>query len=108
MSAWIDVNDVNFNQKVIQSSLPALVEFGAPWCQPCKRLEPELEKMQEALDGKMQLFHVNVDESPDLAVRLGIMSVPTIILFIQGREQERSQGLQSLARLMEKFGRYIK
>jgi len=107
MTAWIEVTEQDFKEKVLQSTIPALVEFGAPWCQPCKRLEPELEKLAASLAGRVQLFHVNVDECPSLTGRYGVMGVPTVVLIIAGQERERTQGLQPLSRLMNIFGRRI-
>jgi thioredoxin len=79
------VDEGNFEQEVLLSELPVLVEFGAPWCGPCKTVAPELEALARDLDGKAKVVSVDIDKSPLLARELGIQSVPTFLVFAQGR-----------------------
>jgi thioredoxin 1 len=97
------IHSGNFEQEVVQSEQPILVEFGAVWCAPCKRLEPEMERLQASLGKRVRLGKVDVDESSDLAVNFGVMSVPTLILFIGGQERQRVTGFLPLPKLIEKF-----
>lgn len=97
------INSENFEREVLQSEQPILVEFGAVWCAPCKRLEPEMERLQASLGNRIRLGKVDVDDSSDLAINYSVMSVPTLILFIGGEERQRVTGFVPLPKLIEKF-----
>jgi thioredoxin 1 len=103
----LEVNEGSFTTQVLQSALPVMVEFGAAWCAPCKRLEPELEKLAAEWAGKIRLVHVNIDHDPKLTGQLGIMSVPTVILFVGGKEMQRFTGLTSRDKIIQKFSPYL-
>lgn len=107
MSSFIEVDDGNFQEKVLQSELPVLVEFGADWCVPCKRLEPLLERFQDERAEKVRLVHINVDKSTEVASRYQVQSLPTVILFIKGEPLQASYGLQSSDHLKESFGSLV-
>jgi thioredoxin len=79
------VNEQNFEREILQSELPVLVEFGAEWCGPCKLVAPELEALARELEGKAKIVTVDIDRSPLLARELGVQSVPTFVVFHQGR-----------------------
>ena len=89
------INEANFDEKVIQSSSPALVDFWAEWCGPCKMLTPVLEELSSENESKINIFKVNVDENQQLAVKYGIRSIPTLLLFKGGEIQEQIVGLKS-------------
>jgi thioredoxin 1 len=97
------ITNENFEQEVIKSATPILVEFGAVWCAPCKRLEPEMEKLKAAWGEKIRLGKIDVDSSSDLAVQFSVMSVPTVILFVDGKERQRLIGFVPLAKMIDKF-----
>jgi thioredoxin 1 len=97
------INSKNFDLEVLKSALPVLVEFGAEWCVPCKQLEPELSKLADEYSGKVRILKIDVDEASDLTARLGVMSVPTVILFVNGKATERSTGFLPHNRLAAKF-----
>ena len=107
MSDFIEVNEQNFQVEVMQATQPVLVEFGAPWCGPCKMLEPVLKQLGDEWAGKMRLGHVNVDDSANLTMQFGIMGVPTTILFVNGQPVERVSGYQPKDRLIAKFGAHL-
>lgn len=107
MSPFHYASQDDFDTTVLKSDLPVILEFGAPWCVPCKRMEPVLEQAREMLDGRVSLVKVDVDENPDLVVRYEILSVPTILLISGGKEHARLFGLQSLNKVMEKFSDLI-
>ena len=81
-------------EKIINESKPTIVDFFATWCGPCKMLSPILEKVEEDSKGEFNIVKIDVDESYDVAKKYGIMSVPTIIIFKDGDEQEKILGLR--------------
>lgn len=98
------ITQAEFDTQVLNAPNPVIVEFGAAWCAPCKRLEPILETLAQEWAGKISVLHVDVEESPDIAMRYYVMNLPTMILFAGGKELERLVGLQSRERIVEKFG----
>ena len=91
----LKVNEYNFQSEVLNSKKPVLVDFGADWCQPCKHLTPILEDLASQWGDQVQVANVDVDESGNLAMQMQVMSVPTMILFVNGQETSRIVGLQS-------------
>ena len=93
------VNTEEFNALMNEDAV--LVDFFATWCGPCKMLTPVLESVANKLDGKVKIVKVDVDESPDLAQRFSIMSVPTMILFKKGQQAAAFSGYMPEAMLMQ-------
>ena len=93
------IDESNFINEVKDGLV--LVDFYAEWCGPCKMLTPVLESVANKLDGKVKIVKVDVDESPDLAQRFGIMSVPTMILFKKGQQTAAFSGYMPEAMLMQ-------
>ncbi|HCR35843.1 thioredoxin [Candidatus Woesebacteria bacterium GWC2_33_12] len=99
------VTDSSFDQDVLKNSLPVLVDFYADWCGPCKMAEPILEELSENYKGKLVLVKINVDENQITSGKLGVMSIPTTILFKDGVEIGRQIGFggkQSFEDLIKK------
>jgi thioredoxin 1 len=90
--AIINVGENDFEEKVIKVATPTLVDFWAAWCGPCKMAEPILEELSETYAGKVAVVKVNVDENQNLAGKYGIMSIPTTVLFKDGKELSRQVG----------------
>ena len=90
--SMIDVTDQEFEEKVIKSSTPVVVDFWAPWCGPCKMAEPILDELSKQHEGKVVFAKVNVDENQQTAGKYGVMSIPTTILFKGGKEEGRQIG----------------
>jgi thioredoxin 1 len=90
-----EVNESNFETEVLQANQPVLVDFWATWCGPCVALAPTVEALATQYEGSAKVVKLNVDESPSVAARYGIKGIPTLVLFNNGQEAERSVGLTS-------------
>ena len=90
-----ELTNQTFDQSINNSDVPALVDFWAPWCAPCRALGPILEQLSEKLDGKAKIYKVNVDENPELAERYGIRSIPTVMAFKSGKLDQTLVGVQN-------------
>lgn len=90
--AIVEVGDKDFEEKVIKSELPVLVDFWASWCTPCRMAEPILHGVSEEYKGRLTVAKVNVDENKTTASKFGIMSIPTTVLFKAGKEIGREVG----------------
>ncbi len=93
--AEITITTENFEEEVLNASLPVLIDFWADWCGPCRMLAPTVEALAEEFDGKVKVGKVNVDAEPDLADRFRIVSIPTLILMKNGQVVTTSVGLRS-------------
>ncbi|MFT4147972.1 MAG: thioredoxin [Micrococcaceae bacterium] len=99
----INIDSNNFEKYVENSTGPAIVDFFATWCGPCKRVSPILDKMSDQHDGKVQFFKVDIDQNPDLTAKFGIISVPTLIGFKDGKQVETMVGGGNAAAIENKF-----
>ena len=95
MPAVTDLDDATFDEAVKASDTPVLVDFWAEWCGPCRPLEKVLHDLAAETDA-IRVARVDIDDQPSLAARHGVMSVPTMIVFVEGREARRLVGLRSL------------
>ena len=95
MSELKDINEMNFQQDVLESRVPVLVDFWAPWCGPCRMMAPEFEKAAAALSPRVRLAKVNTEDNPTLSTRYNIRSIPTLVMFTGGREVARISGALS-------------
>ena len=102
-----EVNERDFDQVVLKSKTPVLVDFWAEWCGPCHALAPDVEAAAERYRDGGQVVKVNVDDSPTLAQRYRIQAIPTLILFQDGVEKERIVGVVSQEQISETIERYI-
>ncbi|MBD0348840.1 MAG: thioredoxin [Thermoleophilia bacterium] len=96
--------ETNFDQEVLRSETPVLVDFWAEWCGPCHAVSPILDRIASERAGELKLVKVNIDEQPALAQRYGIASIPTIILFKAGEPAARAVGAQPKAALEQSLG----
>lgn len=90
----LTVDQNNFESSVIDSKKPVMVDFWAPWCGPCRAVAPIIEELAKEYSGKADFAKVNVDESPLVASKFGVMSIPTIILFKEGKPFEQIVGFK--------------
>ena len=102
-SLEVEVNGNNFQQEVLESSIPVLVDFWAPWCMPCRMLAPTVEKVAEENQGKLKVCKLNTDENQNIAAQYGIQGIPTLIVFKKGKEVGRTVGVMSKEKLQEKL-----
>lgn len=94
------VSDASFDQDVLKSDEPVLVDFWAEWCSPCKQIAPVLEEIAEEMAGKLKIAKFNVDENPQVPSSYGIRAIPTLILFKDGRAVGTQVGVQPKSRLV--------
>lgn len=91
----------NFNEEVLNSNIPVLVDFWATWCGPCMMLSPIVEELAKELEGKVKVCKANIDEQEELAAQYGIMVIPTLLLFKDGKEVNRISGYMPKEELLQ-------
>ncbi len=103
-----EINDKDFVEKVLNSKIPVLVDFWAQWCGPCRMLTPIIEELAKEYDEqKIKIYKLNVDENPQIAAKYGIMAIPTVIIFKDGKPVEQVTGVRNKKEYIELIERYI-
>lgn len=103
----LDVTQDVFDQEVLNSTTPVLVDFGADWCPPCKMIDPIVDQITEEYAGKLRVVKLNTDTNPDMIQRYGIMGLPTLILFKNGEAVERVTGFKPKNQIVAKIASHI-
>jgi thioredoxin 1 len=103
----IEVTDETFESVVLKADLPTVVDFWAVWCGPCKMIAPILEQIAQEHDGQIQVTKVDVDHNNESAMKYGVMSIPTLILFKKGQAVERLVGFMPKEKLWAKIQPYL-
>ena len=97
--AELTLQDQNFEQEVIKSAVPVLVDFWAPWCGPCKMISPVIEELAREYAGKIKVGKLNTDENIDLAARYQVSSIPTLLIFKDGKPVQKIVGFKQKAEI---------
>lgn len=98
------VTSAEFQEKVLNSDVPVLVDFFATWCGPCKMMSPTVDEVAGEVAGKAAVYKLDIDQSPDVAQRYGVMSVPTFIVFEKGEVKAQTIGAQPKQKLIDLIG----
>ncbi len=106
-TSTITVNDENFDDEVLRSDIPVLVDFWAEWCGPCKVVGPTIEALAADYAGKVKVAKLNVDDNPQAAGRFGVRSIPTLIVFKDGEAQQAAIGVKPKGQLAELIEKYL-
>ncbi|MCK4696570.1 MAG: thioredoxin [Candidatus Cloacimonetes bacterium] len=102
-----EINHENFEEEVLKSEIPVLVDLWAPWCGPCKAINSTVEEIADDFEGKLKVVNVNIDESPIIASNYKVMSIPTLLIFNKGNVEVQIIGLVSKSKIIDKFASLI-
>jgi thioredoxin 1 len=103
MANVLELNSGNFESEVLKAATPVLVDFTATWCGPCKQLAPIVEELAKDYAAKVKIGKVDIDENQDLAAQYGVMAVPTLLLFKNGKVRDQSTGVMPKTKLAQKL-----
>lgn len=103
----VEVNDTNFQNEVINSTVPVLVDFWADWCGPCKMIAPVVEEIAREYNGKLKVGKLDVDANPSVSMEYGIRSIPTLLVFKGGRVVEQIIGAVPKRSLVDKLSHHL-
>ena len=99
----VQLNAMNWNNVVLNSDMPVLVDFWAEWCGPCRIVGPIVEQLAQSLEGKVKVFKLNVDQNQEIAMKYNVQSIPSLVLFKNGKEIARTVGLSP----KEKYEKFV-
>lgn len=103
----LELTDANFDELVLKSDKPVLVDFWAEWCGPCRLIGPIIDELSTEYDGKVRIGKVNVDENPEISMKYGIRSIPTILIIKDGEVVDKQVGVTTKATLQSKIASHL-
>ncbi len=104
----IEITDANFEQEVLKSELPVLIDFWAVWCGPCKMIAPMVAELAEEYDGKVKIGKLDIDNNQEVSVKYGIRSIPTLLLFKDGKIIDQIVGAVPKGTIVAKLNEQLK
>lgn len=107
MGKYLEVTDASFEEEVLKSELPVLVDFWAVWCAPCRMVAPIVEELASEKEGSLKVTKMDVDNNPDTAMKYGIRSIPTLLLFKNGDVVDQIVGAVPKAMIESKIDKHI-
>ena len=107
MSKVVHVTDENFQQEVMESDQPVMIDFSASWCGPCKQLAPVVEDLAQAYDGRIKVAKIDIEEAHNTALQYGILSVPTILFLKNGEIADQMVGNQTRQAIEERIAKML-
>ncbi|MFO7810854.1 MAG: thioredoxin [Candidatus Delongbacteria bacterium] len=105
--AALHVTDATFEEEVIKSEIPVLVDFWAEWCGPCKMVGPTIEKLSEDYKGKVKIAKLDVDSNQNIAAKYSIQSIPTMMIFVKGQVVDGMMGAQPESAIKSRLDKYV-
>ena len=107
MGKPINVSEAEFESQVLQSSTPVLVDLWAEWCGPCRMVAPVLEQLADETEGVLTVAKIDIDRNPTIPRQLGVLNIPTMILFKEGQEVKRIVGFKNKPQLLKILGEHV-
>jgi len=107
MASGLAISGNEFDEKVLKSDVPVLIDFWAEWCGPCKAIGPSIEQLSSEFQGKAKVFKVDVDSDPDLATQFGVMSIPAVFVFKGGKVVDQHVGIAPKEKFADMLNRAI-
>jgi len=108
MSELVELNDSNFENEVLKSELPCLVDFWAEWCGPCQMVGPIVEEIAKEYEGKLKVGKLDVDQNSQIAAKYGIMSIPSLLIFNDGKVVDQIVGAVPKKQFVERIEKIVK
>jgi thioredoxin 1 len=107
MANLLEISDQSFDTEVLQSPLPVLIDFWAPWCAPCRAIAPIVEELAREFEGRVKIVKMNVDDNPQTPTRYGVRGIPNLILFQGGTVREQIVGAVAKKRLVDAISQVV-